>query len=84
MVLKIDKSRISFSLGECVFSLSFDRHVRFVFIKYAVSNQAETPGSESESNLMDYGLFDLHTGLPQRNYSRGEAKVNFDIHLLST
>ncbi|KAM0729484.1 FH2 domain-containing protein 1 [Formica fusca] len=43
--------------------------------KRLLSNQAETPGSESESNLMDYGLFDLHTGLPQRSYSRGEAKV---------
>ncbi|KAL6253627.1 hypothetical protein P5V15_015933 [Pogonomyrmex californicus] len=43
--------------------------------KRLLSNQAETPGSESESNLMDYGLFDLHTGLPQRNYSRGEAKI---------
>ncbi|XP_012230972.2 uncharacterized protein form3 [Linepithema humile] len=43
--------------------------------KRLLSNQTETPGSESESNLMDYGLFDLHTGLPQRNYSRGEAKI---------
>ncbi|GAB1862380.1 FH2 domain-containing protein 1 [Camponotus japonicus] len=43
--------------------------------KRLLSNQAETPGSESESNLMDYGLFDLHTGLPQRSYSRGEAKM---------
>ncbi|KMQ96916.1 fh2 domain-containing protein 1 [Lasius niger] len=43
--------------------------------KRLLSNQAETPGSESESNLMDYGLFDLHTGLPQRNYSRGEVKM---------
>lgn len=44
-------------------------------------NQTETPGSESESNLMDYGLFDPHTGLPQRNYSRGEAKVYFISYL---
>ncbi|XP_071572606.1 uncharacterized protein Form3 isoform X2 [Temnothorax nylanderi] len=43
--------------------------------KRLLSSQAETPGSESESNLMDYGFFDLHTGLPQRNYSRGEAKI---------
>lgn len=43
--------------------------------KRLLSNQAEIPGSESESNLMDYGLFDFHTGLPQRNYSRGEAKI---------
>lgn len=82
MVLKTDKSRIF--LRDRVFSLSFGRCVRFVFFKYAVSNQAETPGSESESNLMDYGLFDLHTGLPQRNYSRGEAKVNFAIYLACT
>lgn len=58
-----------------------------MLVKCAVNNQAETPGSESECNLMDYGLFDLHTGLPQRAYSRGEAKVNvyfilFDIYLL--
>lgn len=48
-----------------------------------MSNQAETPGSESESNLMDYGLFDLHTNLShnQRNYNRGEAKVNFAISI---
>ncbi|XP_011152521.2 uncharacterized protein LOC105191081 [Harpegnathos saltator] len=43
--------------------------------KRPLNNQAETPGSESECNLMDYGLFDLHTGLPQRTYSRGEAKM---------
>ncbi|XP_032684457.1 uncharacterized protein LOC116850364 [Odontomachus brunneus] len=43
--------------------------------KRLLNNQAETPGSESECNLMDYGLFDLHTGLPQRAYSRGEAKM---------
>jgi len=48
----------------------------------SVSNQIETPGSESESNLMDYGLFDLHTGLLQRNYNRGEAKVNFAVYLI--
>ncbi|KAL0112999.1 hypothetical protein PUN28_012320 [Cardiocondyla obscurior] len=42
--------------------------------KRLLSSQAETPGSESESNLMDYGLFDLQ-GLPQRNYNRGEAKI---------
>jgi len=48
----------------------------------AVSNQPETPGSESESNLMDYGLFDLHTGLSQKNYNRGEAKVSLPfIHV---
>ncbi|KYM83506.1 FH2 domain-containing protein 1, partial [Atta colombica] len=49
--------------------------LRFVFVKYAVNNQAEMPVSESESNLMDHGLFDLHTGLSQRNYSRSEAKM---------
>ncbi|XP_076666241.1 FH2 domain-containing protein formin 3 isoform X2 [Andrena cerasifolii] len=43
--------------------------------KRLLTNQAETPASESECNLMDYGLFDLHTGLPQRNYSRNDAKV---------
>ncbi|XP_011172206.2 uncharacterized protein LOC105204716 [Solenopsis invicta] len=43
--------------------------------KRLLSNQAETPGSESESNLMDYGLFELHPGLSQRSYSRGEAKI---------
>ncbi|KAK2586362.1 hypothetical protein KPH14_010652 [Odynerus spinipes] len=43
--------------------------------KRLLSNQAETPGSESECNLMDYGLLDLHTGLPQRSYSRSEAKI---------
>ncbi|XP_043504299.1 uncharacterized protein LOC122525518 [Polistes fuscatus] len=43
--------------------------------KRLLSNQAETPGSESECNLMDYGLLDLHTGLPQRSYSRSEAKM---------
>ncbi|XP_018047519.1 PREDICTED: uncharacterized protein LOC108686621 isoform X3 [Atta colombica] len=40
-----------------------------------LNNQAEMPVSESESNLMDHGLFDLHTGLSQRNYSRSEAKM---------
>lgn len=54
--------------------------LRFVFVKYAVNNQAE-PVSESESNLMDHGLFDLHTGLSQRNYSRSEAKVKSAIYL---
>ncbi|KAG7204182.1 hypothetical protein KM043_002019 [Ampulex compressa] len=39
-----------------------------------LSNQAETPGSESECNLMDYGLFDLHTGLPHRNRADGKIK----------
>ncbi|XP_018378457.1 PREDICTED: uncharacterized protein LOC108771055 isoform X2 [Trachymyrmex cornetzi] len=43
--------------------------------KRLLNNQAEMPVSESESNLMDHGLFDLHTGLPQRNYSRSEAKM---------
>ncbi|XP_066598097.1 uncharacterized protein form3 isoform X2 [Prorops nasuta] len=43
--------------------------------KRLLSNQAETPGSESEYNLMDYGLFDLHTGLPQRSYGRSDAKI---------
>ncbi|XP_014467206.1 PREDICTED: uncharacterized protein LOC106740555 [Dinoponera quadriceps] len=43
--------------------------------KRLLNNQAETPGSESECNLMDYGLFDLHTGLPQRTYGRSEAKM---------
>lgn len=42
--------------------------------KRLLNNQAE-PVSESESNLMDHGLFDLHTGLSQRNYSRSEAKI---------
>lgn len=55
-----------------------------MYVQSTVSNQAETPGSESESNLMDYGLFELHTSLPQRNYGRGEAKVNFAICLAST
>ncbi|XP_018405882.1 PREDICTED: uncharacterized protein LOC108782187 isoform X1 [Cyphomyrmex costatus] len=41
--------------------------------KRLLNNQAEMLGSESESNLMDYGLFD--NGLPQRNYIRGEAKM---------
>ncbi|XP_012532243.2 uncharacterized protein LOC105834370 isoform X1 [Monomorium pharaonis] len=41
--------------------------------KRLLSNQAETPGSESESNLMDYGLFE--PALSQRNYNRGEAKI---------
>lgn len=77
MVLKIDKSQISLREHAFFLLLSlFDGGIKIVLIKYAVSNQAETPGSESESNLMDYGLFDLHTGLPQRNYSRGEVKVN--------
>lgn len=44
---------------------------------FSVSNQTETPNSESECNLMDYGLLDLHTGLPQRSYSRSEAKVDY-------
>ncbi|XP_035740282.1 formin-J-like isoform X2 [Vespa mandarinia] len=43
--------------------------------KRLLSNQTETPNSESECNLMDYGLLDLHTGLPQRSYSRSEAKI---------
>ncbi|XP_054009091.1 uncharacterized protein LOC128893568 isoform X1 [Hylaeus anthracinus] len=43
--------------------------------KRFLTNQAETPASESECNLIDYGLFDLHTGLPQRNYSRNDAKI---------
>ncbi|XP_018047518.1 PREDICTED: uncharacterized protein LOC108686621 isoform X2 [Atta colombica] len=43
--------------------------------KRLLNNQAEMPVSESESNLMDHGLFDLHTGLSQRNYSRSEAKM---------
>ncbi|XP_076638635.1 FH2 domain-containing protein formin 3 isoform X2 [Colletes latitarsis] len=43
--------------------------------KRFLTNQAETPASESECNLIDYGLFDLHTGLPQRNYSRNDAKM---------
>ncbi|XP_024936099.1 uncharacterized protein LOC107262944 isoform X2 [Cephus cinctus] len=43
--------------------------------KRLLSNQAETPGSESECNLMDYGLFDIHTGLPHKQYGRGDAKI---------
>nr|XP_031825302.1 uncharacterized protein LOC116423815 [Nomia melanderi] len=43
--------------------------------KRLLTNQMETPASESESNLLDYGLFDLHTGLPQRNYNRNDAKM---------
>ncbi|KZC06411.1 FH2 domain-containing protein 1, partial [Dufourea novaeangliae] len=43
--------------------------------KRLLTNQAETLASESESNLLDYGLFDLHTGLPQRNYNRNDAKM---------
>lgn len=78
---------LNFFKRACFFLLPFARHLRFVFIKYTVSNQAETPGSESESNLMDYGLFEFYPGLSQRNYSRGEAKVNSAIcyiyHLLN-
>ncbi|XP_076657126.1 FH2 domain-containing protein formin 3 [Halictus rubicundus] len=44
--------------------------------KRLLTNQAETPASESESNTLDYdALFDLHTGLPQRNYNRNDAKM---------
>ncbi|XP_018349865.1 PREDICTED: uncharacterized protein LOC108753036 isoform X3 [Trachymyrmex septentrionalis] len=48
-----------------------------------LNNQAEMPVSESESNLMDHGLFDLHTGLPQRNYSRSEAKMRRNCGIMA-
>ena len=38
-----------------------------------MSNQAETPGSESECNLMDYGLLDIHNSFKQ--YNRSDAKI---------
>ncbi|XP_033218569.1 uncharacterized protein LOC117173991 isoform X2 [Belonocnema kinseyi] len=41
--------------------------------KRLLCNQAETPGSESECNLMDYGIFDI--GMPQKHYSRSDAKI---------
>ncbi|XP_076235576.1 FH2 domain-containing protein formin 3 isoform X2 [Calliopsis andreniformis] len=42
--------------------------------KRLLNNQVETPASESECNLLDYNLLDLHTGFSQRNYSRNDAK----------
>lgn len=39
------------------------------------NQQIEAPISESEYNLIGYDPFDLASGLPQRNYSRADAKV---------
>ncbi|KAK0178259.1 hypothetical protein PV328_002226 [Microctonus aethiopoides] len=43
--------------------------------KRLLSNQAETPGSESECNLMDFGLFDNQSGFSRQGYGRSEAKI---------
>lgn len=42
-------------------------------ITIAVSNQAETPNSESDSYFMDYSS--LENGMPQKSYGR-DAKVS--------
>ncbi|XP_012286898.1 uncharacterized protein LOC105703237 isoform X2 [Orussus abietinus] len=41
--------------------------------KRFLSSQNEIPVSESESNLIEYGLFDVHTS--QRSYGRNDAKM---------
>ncbi|XP_043277907.1 uncharacterized protein form3 [Venturia canescens] len=43
--------------------------------KRMLCNQAETPGSESECNLMDYGLLDVHNSFAHKPYSRSDAKI---------
>ncbi|XP_034943897.1 FH2 domain-containing protein 1 [Chelonus insularis] len=42
--------------------------------KRLLNNQAEVPGSESESNLMDYGLLDIQS-FARQSYNRSEAKL---------
>ena len=49
------------------------KFLKIFFYNFPVCNQAETPGSESECNLMDYGIFDI--GMSQKHYSRSDAKV---------
>ncbi|KAF3420633.1 hypothetical protein E2986_02387 [Frieseomelitta varia] len=39
------------------------------------NQQFEAPISESEYNLIGYDPFDFASGLPQRNYSRADAKI---------
>ncbi|XP_057321996.1 uncharacterized protein LOC130665560 [Microplitis mediator] len=42
--------------------------------KRLLNNAADTPGSESESNLMDYGLLDIQS-FARQSYNRSEAKI---------
>lgn len=41
-----------------------------------MSNQADPPpGSESECNLMDYGIMDIQSGFSKNPYNRSDVKV---------
>ncbi|XP_074112850.1 FH2 domain-containing protein formin 3 isoform X1 [Cotesia typhae] len=42
--------------------------------KRLLNNPADIPGSESESNLMDYGLLDIQS-FARQSYNRSEAKI---------
>ncbi|XP_048516246.1 uncharacterized protein LOC105690620 [Athalia rosae] len=43
--------------------------------KRLLSNQAETPGSESETNIIDSLLYDIHAGFPLKQINRGDIKM---------
>ncbi|XP_015516525.2 uncharacterized protein LOC107221879 isoform X1 [Neodiprion lecontei] len=43
--------------------------------KRLLCNQAETPGSESETNIIDSLLYDIHAGFPLKQINRGDVKV---------
>ncbi|XP_015112229.1 uncharacterized protein LOC107037914 [Diachasma alloeum] len=43
--------------------------------KRLLSNQMDIPGSESECNLMDYGILDIQSGFSRQSYGRSEAKM---------
>ena len=43
------------------------------------NQQFEAPITESEYNLIGYDPFDFASGLPQRNYSRADAKVHINV-----
>ncbi|XP_011314517.1 uncharacterized protein form3 [Fopius arisanus] len=43
--------------------------------KRLLSNQMDMPGSESECNLMDYGVLDIQSGFSRQPYGRSDAKM---------
>lgn len=40
-----------------------------------MSNHVDLPGSESDNNLMDYGILDLSSAFGQKQYGRSDAKI---------
>ncbi|XP_063991076.1 uncharacterized protein Form3 isoform X2 [Diachasmimorpha longicaudata] len=43
--------------------------------KRLLSNQMDIPGSESECNLMDYGILDIQSGFVRQSYGRSDTKI---------